>query len=131
MQPVFEFLLNPFDGDLMRISRTLSTHCSSDVPSLLSEVSALQTSLEMKSHYRPAQKFDVFWKLVPTATYPILHHIASKVLVLWGSTYCCESIFSTMKYVKSSYRSSLSDAHLDNVLRIASTDRKPAYKKKL
>ena len=128
MQQVFEFLLNQFDGDLMMISRILSTHCSSDIPSNLLEFSAFLTSLEMKSNYRPPQKFNVFWKLMPTATYPILHHIASKVLTLWGSTYCCESIFSTMKYVKSSYWSSLSDANLDNVLQIASMDRNPAYK---
>ena len=39
-----------------------------------------------------------------------------------GSTYLCESAFSTMKFIKSKYRSSLTDTSLKHALRLATTN---------
>ena len=35
---------------------------------------------------------------------------------MFGSTYCCEQLFSKMKYIKSRIRSQLSDCHLNDIL---------------
>ena len=40
---------------------------------------------------------------------------------LFGSTYLCEQVFSRMNHVKSPVRSLLSDSHMENSLRIATS----------
>ena len=42
-------------------------------------------------------------------------------MALFGSTYLCEQFFSKMGVMKTPYRSVLTDEHLENGLRIAST----------
>ena len=46
--------------------------------------------------------------------------MASK-MGLFSSTYLCEQFFSKMGFMKSPYRSVVTDEHLENRLRIAST----------
>ena len=49
-------------------------------------------------------------------------HINLVYLVcMWGSTYCCEQIFSSMKNIKTAERNRLTDKHLANILRIKTT----------
>ena len=40
------------------------------------------------------------WKSVPMEKYPDVKQAALKILKMFGSTYVCESVFSTLKYVK-------------------------------
>ena len=44
-----------------------------------------------------------------------------KFIALFGSTYCCEQLFSRMKNTKSKLRSLLTDEHLAASLRIATS----------
>ena len=46
--------------------------------------------------------------------------MASK-MALFGPTYLCEQFFSKMGFMKSPYQSVMTDEHLKNGLRIAST----------
>ena len=46
--------------------------------------------------------------------------MASK-MAFFGSTYLCEQFFSKMGFMKSLYRSVMTDEHLENGLRVAST----------
>ena len=46
--------------------------------------------------------------------------MASK-MALSGSTYLCKQFFSKMGFMKSPYRSVMTDEHLENGLRVAST----------
>ena len=46
--------------------------------------------------------------------------MASK-MALFGSTYLCEQFFSKMDFMKSLYRSLMTDEHLENGRRVAST----------
>ena len=62
-----------------------------------------------------------FWKLVPREKYPTLCDFSLRVASMFGSTYICECTFSTMKAVKSSQRSRLTDSHLHDFLRISSS----------
>lgn len=53
--------------------------------------------------------------------FPKLKNFGLKMSSMMGSTYLCESAFSTMKLIKSKYRSSLSDSSLLNAMRLATT----------
>lgn len=48
-----------------------------------------------------------FWKSVPIEKYPNIKRAALKMLSMFGSTYVCESVFSTLNHVKSKHRSVL------------------------
>ncbi len=70
-----------------------------------------------------------FWKIVPVERYPDVKRAALKLLSMFGSTYICESLFSTLKQVKSKHRSVLTDTHVKELLRVATTEYKPVLKK--
>nr|XP_047132514.1 general transcription factor II-I repeat domain-containing protein 2B-like [Hydra vulgaris] len=73
--------------------------------------------------------FIEFRKIVPEVKYPQLKKIAIKFISIFGSTYTCESIFSTMKFVKSKYRANQTSKHLFELLKRATTSLKPDIKK--
>jgi hypothetical protein len=47
------------------------------------------------------------------------------MLAQFGSTYCCEQFFSRMNFVKSKTRTTLTDLHLGNTLRVATSNFSP------
>jgi hypothetical protein len=47
------------------------------------------------------------------------------MLAQFGSTYCCEQFFSRMNFVKSKTRTRLTDLHLGNTLRVATSNFSP------
>jgi len=53
-----------------------------------------------------------FYKCLPNDEYGQLRSYARGFISVFGSTYLCEKTFSEMKYVKSQYRSALTDEHL-------------------
>lgn len=129
LQPIFSFLLNPFIDEPLALCNILEPYCEADLPSLLTEITNLQSSIIIRSQYGSEKTLLDFWRLVPATSFSHLCGIASRIVALWGSTYCCESTFSTMKYVKSKYRSAMSNEHLEGLLRIACTSRTPEYEK--
>ena len=70
-----------------------------------------------------------FWKSVPMKNYLSIKRAALKLLSMFGSTYVCESVFSTLNYVKSRHRSVLNDTLVKELLRVATTEYKPDLKK--
>ena len=61
--------------------------------------------------------------------YPNVKRAALKILSMFGSTYVRESVFSTLKHVKSKHRSVLTDTHVKELLRVATAEYKPDLKK--
>ena len=53
---------------------------------------------------------------------------ALEIRSMFGSTYVCESVFSTLKHVKSKHRSVLTDTCVKELLRVATTEYKPNLK---
>ncbi|KAK0136278.1 General transcription factor II-I repeat domain-containing protein 2 [Merluccius polli] len=51
---------------------------------------------------------------------PQLRTQAAQMLSMFGSTYLCEQLFSSMKMTKTSHRSRLTDEHLCSILRTSS-----------
>ena len=70
-----------------------------------------------------------FWKSVPMEKYPNIKRAAFKVLLMFGSTYVCESVFSILNHVKSRHRSVLTDTYVKELLQMATTKYKPDLKK--
>jgi hypothetical protein len=44
---------------------------------------------------------------------------AQRFISIFGTTYSCESLYSTLKFIKSKYRSVFTDEHLTELVRIA------------
>uniref|UniRef100_H3AWY0 HAT C-terminal dimerisation domain-containing protein n=1 Tax=Latimeria chalumnae TaxID=7897 RepID=H3AWY0_LATCH len=70
-----------------------------------------------------------FWNTVPKDKYPNIRRAALRLISMFGSTYLCESVFSVLKHVKSKHRSILTDAHLNKLLRLSTTEYTPNFKK--
>ncbi|XP_018316581.1 EPM2A-interacting protein 1 [Mycetomoellerius zeteki] len=65
---------------------------------------------------------EYFYQLLPADKYPRLRNFGLKMTSMFSSTYLCESAFSTLNIIKSNYRTTLSDATLLSVLRLARTE---------
>lgn len=55
--------------------------------------------------------------------------LAIILTTMFGSTYVYESSFSKINFLKSKFRSKLTDAHLEDSLVISCSPREPNYKK--
>ena len=78
--------------------------------------------IELKNNAQLVKKFEdkndllETWKVA--VEYPKLREIARNTLVLFGSTYMCEALFSRMKYLKNKYRTILVDTNLASGIRL-------------
>ncbi|KAK9513127.1 hypothetical protein VZT92_018660 [Zoarces viviparus] len=68
------------------------------------------------------------WNAIPD-TYMNMKTYAFGVLSIFGSTYLCEQIFSSMNYIKSKYRSRLTDDSLQSCLKLKVTSYSPDIEK--
>ena len=125
---VLLFIDNPF---LVRNVREFSAEAHQVFPwattaTLQNEMIDLQENIALKEAQCDAI---TFWtKMVTAAKYPLLHKLAVNVLTMFGSTYRCESAFSTMNIVKNKYRTRLTNEHLHQCLRLAITPFVPNFK---
>ena len=122
-RPQITFLVDPFNAE-------------QDCLKALVVTDEAAAGLEMIDLYEETQLKPVlregtieFWKLVPLEKYPNVKRAAPKILSMFGSPYVCESVFSTLKHVKSKHRSVLTDTHVKELLRVATTEYKPNLKK--
>ncbi len=68
------------------------------------------------------------WDAIPD-TYVNMKKYAFGVLSIFGSTYLCEQVFSSMNYIKSKYRSRLTDDSLQSCVKIKVTSYSPDIEK--
>ncbi|KAK0154547.1 General transcription factor II-I repeat domain-containing protein 2 [Merluccius polli] len=108
---IFQIFANPFSFDV------------EDAPPVLQmELIDLQCSSDLKAKFRDVngneEKLGQFMRELP-ATFPELSRMFKRTMCLFGSTYLCEKLFSTMNFNKSKHRSRLTDAHLQAILRVS------------
>ena len=79
---------------------------------------------DVKARPDAGELTEQFW-LTPIgqAHHPNIALVAKTLLTIFGSTYICESAFSTLTFIKSKHRSTLSDSHTTNLLRTALLDK--------
>lgn len=59
-----------------------------------------------------------FWKNVCPKKYPIVTDLILNLFSMFGTTYICESAFSSMSQIKNKFRNKLTDNHLETLLKI-------------
>ena len=86
------------------------------------ELIELQNNKGLKEAYKEVELLEFYKKYMSIEVFPHLCRHAIKYFSLFGSTYNCEQLFSKMKHVKTEQRNRLTDEHLNNSLRIASSN---------
>jgi hypothetical protein len=110
--------------DLCMFTAPLSV---STVPTRLSiEVMDLKHDLVYSPLFTPGSDIVKAYQSLPLR-YSRLRGFAAKWLAMFGSTYRCEKLFSTMKYAKNKFRSRLTDEHLRDILVISDSDIEPDF----
>lgn len=85
------------------------------------EIIELQCDSELREKFNNHTLLDFYSKFISNTRFPVLRRHALFVASLFGSTYICEQLFSTMKQVKSKSRNKITDDHLENALRISTS----------
>jgi hypothetical protein len=85
------------------------------------EFAELQCDSTLKDKFLNVPILDFYSKYLSKETYPTIYKHATFISSMFGSTYRCEQLFSQMKKIKSGIRSRITDEHLEDSLRIATT----------
>lgn len=89
-------------------------------PCLQMELIELQNNEAAKISFRlNCNNLLEFYSHLPSDQFKNMKDFAKKLLVIFSSTYLCESTFSTLKYLKNKYRNRLTDSHLEHILKIS------------
>ena len=121
-------MVNPFVVDVVKDGCPVQKPIVTQTANIEAETLDLQQDFALKSVHQ-SQSTVEFWKQVSGDKYPALRQISQRLLSIFGTTYCCESMYSTMKYVKSKNRAVLTNQHLKELLRTATTSYEPDFKK--
>ncbi|KAG6926376.1 GTF2I repeat domain containing 2 [Chelydra serpentina] len=92
------------------------------------EVIELQCSAIYRNKHRESSLRD-FYKSLDNEKYKNLIEVALKTFSIFGSTYICEQTFSIMSMNKNKQRSSLADNHLEDIMKISTSNMAPEYNK--
>ena len=112
----FDIMSSPFITDFAKAADALQL-----------ELIDLQWDSTLKDKFH-AESIDTFYALLNASKFANLRKMVMKLLVLFGSTYICEQIFSTMNINKIKLRSNLTDVHLQSLLKISKSDMQPEFK---
>ncbi|KAL7980021.1 hypothetical protein Chor_001289 [Crotalus horridus] len=124
IEPVVSFFENPFSPiDVAETAVAIGELCQAMVEEVEMEIVGLQNDILLKSNSSHAN----FWNLVDAQKFPLLRKAAAKIKSYFGSTYQCESVFSTRRFIKSKNRTRMTDKHLDDCLRVAISSYTPNY----
>nr|CAH7716333.1 unnamed protein product [Callosobruchus chinensis] len=100
---------------------------ANEMPTALQlELIDLQCSDLHKEKHRDGNLL-VFYKCLDKNKFPNIIDTAQQILCLFGSTYICEQTFSVLNLNKNDNRSMLTDAHLNDILRTATSKFVPKY----
>ena len=88
------------------------------------ELIDFQERTDLKAKYVEMNIGDFYRKYRDQDKFPNLRKFMASKMALFGSTYLCEQFFSKMGFMKSSYRSVMTDEHLENELKVAITSTK-------
>jgi len=117
-------LANPFNiVDVTDMSEQLASLFSLSASELELEIINLQNDIRLKAH----QMDKDFWKLLDPEKFKNIQTAALKLSCLFGSTYRCESAFSDMNFIKSKFRTRLTDEHLNDSIRVNLSGYTPQY----
>lgn len=128
LEPVVLFMSFPFrdDVNIEEIANKFAEFLEADPILLEDEVLRIKSDVFLKSR---ATNDTSFWKSLDKGKYPHMWRAAAYLTSFFGSTYLCESAFSSMNAIKTKHRSRLTDQHLTACLRVAISCYEPQYEK--
>lgn len=94
-------------------------------PEFQMEVIELQTNSNLRDKFNSKPLPEFYQLCLPKEEFPRLYSHAIRMLCLFGSTYRCEQLFSSMKFTKNKYHSRLTDGHLEECLRLSASEIRP------
>ena len=90
------------------------------------ELVELQCNYQLKAMFYNSSPLSFFRDIaLPSRNFPTFIVHVQRVVAMLGGTYCCEQLFSKMKYRKSRLRSLLSDRHPNDILLLSSSSIEP------
>ena len=115
LEIVAAFMSFPFNPKIKPeiVADSISTLFKMDIPVLEMEIITLQNDIFIKSRSSEPN----VWKYLLEDKYSNLKKCFENLVSFFGSTYLCEFAFSHMKIIKSKYRATLTDDHLESSLR--------------
>lgn len=124
LEPIVTFMCYPFGTvDVEEIIAHINDMLSLSLEE--NEVLLFQSDIILKAH--SSEPNNNFWNLMDEVKYPNLKKVAYYLTSIFGSTYLCESAFSTINIIKTKYRSNLTQDHLESSARLAVSQYKPRY----
>ncbi|VDL88608.1 unnamed protein product [Schistocephalus solidus] len=112
--PTFKIVSTPFDFTY------------DDAPSDVQlELIELQASDVLLFNFSSCTNLIDFYRQLPHAQFPMFLARAKRVIVMFGSTYSCEQLFSKMKFCNNKLRSQLTDNRLNDILLLNSSSIEP------
>uniref|UniRef100_A0A8D8SJW9 General transcription factor II-I repeat domain-containing protein 2B n=4 Tax=Cacopsylla melanoneura TaxID=428564 RepID=A0A8D8SJW9_9HEMI len=114
-----DFKNNEFD---MKVFYSPFNVCAEDVNETIQmELIDFQSNPSLKEKFTNTGLIEFYSKYLKQSEFPNIYKNALRMASLFGSTYICEQFFTQMKIVKSKTRTKITDRHLENTLRIATT----------
>ena len=117
--------MNLFDVDVITSGFSIPKPLLSEAPALELELVDLQEDHVLKMAHKTLNTLE-FWKQVLGAKYPNLKK--ARLISVFSTTYCCESFYSVMKFVKSKHRPALKHQHVNELLQTALTSYEHNFK---
>jgi hypothetical protein len=85
------------------------------------EVINIQSNSDLKNVFFSVGIHDFYRLYVNSESFPLLIQNAKQMMSLFGSTYVCEQIFSSMNIIKNDFRSRIGDVRLESCIRVATS----------
>src|SRR6218665_1897661 len=128
MGPLLHFVENPFTSDTSNVATNMKL-LGGEEGAVQLEIIELQHNIALHDKHKDTQPIEFWMTYVSSAEFPHIRKCCKKVLTMFGSTYVCEAGFSAMANMKSQTRNSLTDEHLENLMRASVTEYQPQIKK--
>lgn len=109
------FLVNAMDKSYQNQAQTAVPHLSP--VNIQKDLIGIQADDELKLQFNNYD-LEKFWIYLHPCE---LRTMALHILTIFGSTYICEQCFSNINFIKNKHRNRLTNKHLDNIVRIATT----------
>ncbi|KAM8939201.1 general transcription factor II-I repeat domain-containing protein 2B-like [Pelodytes ibericus] len=110
---------NKMNSSFRLFNNPLNTNIANEEAKYQIELCELQADIFLATRVESGMPF---FKLLPKDKYPNMRDLGLKMTSMFGSTYICEKAFSDLNYIKSKYRSSISNCTLQQILRLSTTN---------
>lgn len=114
------------DADFVALSNLFTVDAYQLRPELQLELIELQACDNIQEQFE-SQTLPNFFNLLDKNRFRNLKNWAQRLMVMFGSTYRCESAFSLLKYNKSKQRSQITDKNIANILKISTSNEVPDF----